>query len=147
MARFGPASAAEDLEQRTLSQIPSLYGRLVYLASLRNPNTGAYRHHGLELIYGRQESDVALREAHERLFQCWLEMSTEQRFADLTRYLESIGEQRSLVMETWLRTNPFRALMPASLAGPERIFFLGEMETLLSVLSAEAGGRGATRSR
>jgi hypothetical protein len=33
------------LWRRTLSQIPSQFGRIAWLASLRNPNTGVYEHH------------------------------------------------------------------------------------------------------
>ena len=39
--------AAADVWRHTLSQIPYLYGRLAYLGSLRNANTGRYEHHGL----------------------------------------------------------------------------------------------------
>ena len=45
-------NAASDLWRNTLSQIPSVFGRLVYLASLRNANNGRYEHHGLALVLG-----------------------------------------------------------------------------------------------
>ncbi len=54
-------SAASDLWRNTLSQIPTVYGRLVYLASLRNPNTGHYGHHGLSLVFGEDEANRALK--------------------------------------------------------------------------------------
>lgn len=45
---------AEDLWRRTLSGIPSIYGRLAFLASLRDVNTGRYEHHGLAMIFGAE---------------------------------------------------------------------------------------------
>ena len=44
--------AASDLWRHTLSQIPSVFGRLVYLSSLRNPNTDSYEHHGFSQMFG-----------------------------------------------------------------------------------------------
>ena len=54
-------SADTDLWRHTLSQIPVLTGRLVYLSALRSPVTGKYEHHGLALLFGDQESDKAIR--------------------------------------------------------------------------------------
>jgi hypothetical protein len=54
-------SAAADLWRNTLSQIPTTFGRLIYLASLRDQNTGAYHHHGLEQLFGPEQAEQTLR--------------------------------------------------------------------------------------
>ena len=66
--------AVADLWKHTLSQIPTTYGRLVYLASLRDPNSGSYRHHGLSAAFGREQSTYALRTSHEQTFLQWLNL-------------------------------------------------------------------------
>ena len=38
---------ARSLWQHTLAHVPSAYGKLVYLASLRNTDTGKYEHFGV----------------------------------------------------------------------------------------------------
>jgi len=80
-------SAASDLWRNTLSQIPSVFGRLVYLASLRNSNNGAYEHCGLSLVFGEDEANRALREGHVDVFTEWLAFNLEQQKADLDLYL------------------------------------------------------------
>ena len=75
-------NALADLWKHTLSQIPSTYGRLVYLASLRDPNSGSYRHHGLSAAFGREESGSALRKSHEDIFLEWLKMPLAQKNAE-----------------------------------------------------------------
>ena len=47
-------SPASDLWRHTLSQIPTTFGRLVFLASLRDPNTGAYAHYGFAHRVGEE---------------------------------------------------------------------------------------------
>jgi hypothetical protein len=41
---------AEDVWDRTLAQIATTFGRIAYLASLRNENSGRYEHFGLARI-------------------------------------------------------------------------------------------------
>jgi hypothetical protein len=65
----GPAS---DLWRNTLSQIPSVFARLIYLSSLRGPNSGVYEHHGLSLVFGPRLANEALRRSHVEVFREWL---------------------------------------------------------------------------
>ena len=64
--------AAPDLWRHTLSQIPSLFGRLVYLSSLRDNNTGTYEHFGLAQAFGEGEAARVLGESHLNGFSQWL---------------------------------------------------------------------------
>src|SRR5271154_1725230 len=54
--------------QRTLGAIPTLIGRLAYLSSLRNANTGSYEHFGLAQRIGEDEVDRTLRRSHMNTF-------------------------------------------------------------------------------
>ena len=100
MPRFKPKGMLErdalaDLWKHTLSQIPSVYGRLVYLASLRDPNSGAYRHHGLSAAFGREQSTYALRKSHEQTFLEWLTMPLTAKNADFRAYFQSVSSEES----------------------------------------------------
>src|SRR4051812_48038834 len=84
--------AVADLWKHTLSRIPTVFGQIAYLASLRDTNSGVYKHHGLAAAFGRDESIRALRESHETSFQQWLEMPLADRSQDLRSYLQSLEE-------------------------------------------------------
>src|SRR5712691_10477786 len=83
-------TALADLWKHTLSQIPTVYGRLAYLASLRDPNSGAYRHHGLSAAFGREESGKALKQSHEGIFSEWLNLALAEKSGDLGNYLRDL---------------------------------------------------------
>jgi hypothetical protein len=135
-------SAAADLWKHTLSRIPTVYGRLTYLATLRDQNSGNYRHHGLSAAFGREESNRALRESHEQTFGGWLNLSLEEQHADLSAYLGTLEEPLRAVLEYWLRSRAYRNQPPASARTADRQLFYRNLEALLVVLkyaSADAG--------
>lgn len=127
----GPAS---DLWRNTLSQIPTVFGRLIYLSALRGPNSGVYEHHGLSLVFGPRAANEALRRSHEETFREWLGFGLEQQKADLDLYLTGLVDERAAVVDTWLRLNPYRNLMPLSARATEQELFLVDFRALLEIL-------------
>jgi hypothetical protein len=132
-------SAAADLWRNTISQIPSVFGKLVYLASLRNPNNGAYEHHGLALVFGEDEANKALKNSHTRVFAEWLSFNIEQQKADLDLYISGLFEDKRVVIETWMRLAPYRNLPPASVRGVERRLYIADFTALLELFKAAYG--------
>lgn len=133
--------AVSNLWRNTLSQIPSVFGRLVYVSSLRNPNNGRYEHHGLALIFGEDDANKALKKSHIQLFSEWLTFNLEQQRADLDLYLSGLPDNRDLVLENWIKLAPYRNLIPSSVRGVERRLYITDLTTLLGVLkNAGAGG-------
>lgn len=132
-------SATADLWRNTISQIPTVFGRLVYLASLRNPNTGAYEHHGLALVFGEDEANKALKNSHTAVFAEWLSFNLEQQKADLDLYISGLFEDKRLIVENWIRLAPYRNLLPASVRGVERRLYIADFTALLELLKSANG--------
>jgi hypothetical protein len=134
--------APADLWRHTLSQIPCLFGRLVYLASLRNSNTGRYEHHGLALVFGEEESDNTLRDSHDKAFCEWLTYGLEAQKADLDLYLSSLAADKRTLLRTWQRLAPYRNMIPASARAADRGLYMADLEALLEMLRNEHGVAG-----
>ncbi|MEK7408217.1 MAG: hypothetical protein AAB225_24365 [Acidobacteriota bacterium] len=131
--------AAADLWRRTLARIPTLFGRLVYLCSLRDQNTGRYEHFGLAQMFGEAEAERALRASHLEVFAEWLSFNLEQQKADLDLYLAGLESDRRTILDTWIRVAPYRNLVPAEAREVERRLYLADMETILELLKNEYG--------
>ena len=145
MPRFKAKGALErtavaDLWKHTLLRIPTVYGRLSYLASIRDRNSGLYRHHGLGASFGREESDKALRESHEQAFAEWLKLPLEEQHTDLVAYLDALEDPRATVLDHWLRSRVYRQQAPASAREVERQLFFRDLEALLTVLRNACAG-------
>jgi hypothetical protein len=132
-------SPASDLWRHTLSQIPTTFGRLVFLSTLRDPNTGVYAHYGFAQRVGEQAADVALRQSHSQSFSEWLAFSLEEQKADLDLYLSGIDSDRRTILDTWRRTRPYRNLIPAAAMDVERRLYNSDLETLLELLMVVHG--------
>ena len=132
----GPAA---DLWRHTLTQIPTVFGRLVYLSSLRNQNTGLYEHHGLIQIFGDEEADRTLRQSHAQVFAEWLCFGLEEQKGDLEEYLSSLEGTKERVLSTWIRLSPYRNLLPSEAREVERHLYVSDLETVLELLKYENG--------
>jgi hypothetical protein len=129
----------EDLWRHTLVQIPTTFGRLVYLCSLRDTNSGVYRHFGLAQRFGEEEADAALRKSHMDNFYEWLRFTLEQKKADLDLYLTEVEGERQAILRTWIQLKPYRNLTPAGILDVERDLFLSDLDALLAILTSVHG--------
>jgi len=127
-------SATADLWRHTLAQIPTVFGRLVYLSLLRDPNSGTYRHHGIAMFFGEEETNRTLRTSHVRVFAEWLGFYLEQQKADLDLYLSGLSTDRWTLLDSWQRLKPYTAYVPGSARRFEKKLFLTDLETLLALL-------------
>jgi hypothetical protein len=118
--------------RKTISQIPTLFGRLVFLASLRDSATGRYRHDILNTLMGPEDSDRALSRSHHQLFSEWLAYSLAEQKSDLDEYLSTAGGPRHF--------RHYHNLIPPTARDVERQLYLTDLETLMELLRWERGG-------
>ncbi len=126
---------AGDLWRHTLARIPTLFGRIVYLASLRNPGNGTYQHPALAQMVGDEQAGETLRRSHARVFQDWLCLNLEQQKADLQEYLAEASNPLAL-LGGWANST-YQDLVPATAQDVERQLFIGDLATLRALLMRE----------
>jgi len=122
--------------QRDLSHIETSYGQLVYLAGLRNPDTGRYEHFGaISSAAGGLDASRTLRRIHEQIFKEWIGFPLERKKADIELYIEGIEQlDHAELIDAWLRMTPYKNLVPASIQGPERERHTSDFEAILGLL-------------
>jgi hypothetical protein len=132
------ARPAAEVWRTNWARIPTIFGRLVYLASLRDPASGRYSHESLAPLFAPDEVDRALRSSHQQVFQQWISAGLAEQKADLDEYLSAAGGPRHAL--------PYRSLTPAGVRDVERQLYLTDLETLLELLRFEGASAGAPKS-
>ncbi len=123
----------------TLSAIPTAFGKLVYMASLREDDSSQYEHSGLARRCGKNEATTALQVLQELVFVEWLNYSLERQKLDLEEYLVALPAERGAVLEEWALSTPYVRLPPAGAGPGERRLFQSDLEIILELLQLEHG--------
>jgi hypothetical protein len=132
----------EDFTRRSLSGIPSGYGRLIYVSSLRESDD-RYRHDGLASEYSAAAVQLALEHCHEELFAKVLETPLTQQEGDLRMSLAALegGIARNLAL--WRNRERYDEIEPRGL--PDYIYdlFASNLRLLLEMIESELSAHKA----
>ena len=124
----------QDFEQRTLKEMPGRFRRMIYLASLRDYNTGRYHHYGLETRYPEAAVDAALRRCHLQTFEALLAMSLQEQTEDLLTFFEALREEPTRLVEAWEQLKAYQILPPEEALPLARTLFDENIEIMLKLL-------------
>ncbi|HYL83683.1 MAG TPA: hypothetical protein VE263_05580 [Candidatus Angelobacter sp.] len=127
----------QDFTLTTLAGIPTLFGRLTYIASLRDLSSGRYEHAGLAALYPEEALQQALQFCHEQVFERILETSLELQLEDFRSCLESMEGGLATAVPHWLGMEAYRVLLPESSPDYLKDLFCSNARALLEVLSQE----------
>jgi len=127
----------EDFTTRTLAAIPSDFGRLLYVALLRDLASGRYLHEGLSANYPDEAVQQALAHCHDELFAKILETPLERQEWDLRSCLGALEGEFWGIVTRWEKLEFYRVLLPADAPGYLQELFCSNLRTLLGLLAEE----------
>lgn len=133
--------AYDDLVNRSLSRVPCELGRLIYLASTREYNTGNYYHQGLADRFGVEAAQKALEIAHRQAFYKVSALSLEDLVDELERYLASTKEEQVECLSAWQKLEPYRIAVPADVNATVARLFTSNLRLALAILRFRRGTR------
>jgi hypothetical protein len=137
LERFHQSRAVvEDFSSKSLSAIPTFYGRLSYVSSLRNPDSGCYEHDGLTSLYPEDSVQEGLTQCHEELFSRVLETPLREQELDLGKCLGGAGKEYSELVESLRDDRSYQNMCPDGLPEYLHDFFCSNMKVLLTVISS-----------
>lgn len=127
----------ERAREETLSAIPSSLGRLVYLSSLRDFNSGHYYHAGWAAVSSEEEAEAALRETHRELFGQVLGLRLEELVRDLEEFLLSAATDLPGAVSAWQESRAYQILAPRKVHPLDRELFDSSLKAALAVLQQQ----------
>ncbi len=130
-------SVLQDFTATSLAAIPNLFGRLTYIASLRDLSSGKYEHAGLTAVYSPESVQEALECCHYEIFQRILETPLAVQAEDLRECLEGMAGPFAATVSHWRQIESYRILLPGNTPDYLRELFFSNLRALLEILDGE----------
>ena len=127
-------AARRDLENRTLAKIEGDFARLIYLASMRDYNTGEYHHEGLACQFTETLARRVLAATHQDVFRRLVLCSVEELVEQLDSYVRSNGSTLSDFVRVWEKLQPYTVTVPLDSSPLTARFFALNVRAALAVL-------------
>ena len=132
--RMDVQEASGDLHRRTLAHMPRPLERLIYLASMRDYNTGMYYHDGLAARFSQEAACEALGVCHREAFRQLISSSIEDLVGQLDAYRNSSHLDPASFVALWRDLEPYRVAVPAETDSLSVDFLLSNFKTALAIL-------------
>jgi hypothetical protein len=114
-----------DMSETVLRALPNDLTRMIYLASLRDCNSGLYLHPELSRQKGIHAADQWLRVCHEQVFRRLLTTRLSDYVRQLQDYIRYTRSEPVTVLKTWRSLQAYRATVPVgALLISSELFFL-----------------------
>ena len=110
--RLDVENAVQDVRLRTLAKISRPLDRLIYLASMRDYNTGLYYHDGLAARFSLEIACEALADCHREAYRELISCSLEDLVDQMEAYVESSETPPEEFIAAWEGLEPYRVAVP-----------------------------------
>lgn len=124
-----------------LADLPNDLTKLVYLASLRDCNTGHYFHPQISQQNDSTSASQALRLCHEETFDRLTATPLSEYVTQLGSYICYARADEARVIDTWRSLAAYRATVPLKASALDAEFFFGSVEAALIILDARRLGK------
>lgn len=139
-------NAVEDVRLRTLAKIPRPLDRLVYLASMRDYNSGLYYHDGLAARFSPEIACEALADCHREAYRELVSCSLRDLVSQMEAYIESSNTEPEDFIAAWEGLEPYRVAVPVRTDPLSLKFLFSNFRLALAIVAERlAGSRPSSR--
>lgn len=120
-----------------LNSFPNDLTRMLYLASLRDCNSGQYLHPQLSARMGVRVANEALLACHDQVFRRLLALPVSGYVHQLDEYIRYTRMERAVVLKAWQSLQAYRATVPLPALSLYSELFCLNVEAALLILRPE----------
>ena len=137
----GHGEVAVDILRALSVSLPNDLSRLIFLATLRDNNSGHYFHPDLTRRFSERVADRAMLACHQRIFKQVVALSIEDLTDQLDLYVTTVPAPRERMIESWTKLKAYRATIPMDTDPISAEIFFMKVEVAVAILEARLPGR------
>jgi len=126
--------AAEDVRHRMLAGLPQPLSRFIYLASMRDYNTGVYYHDGLADKFSLEVACEALADCHREVFHELVTSPLAALVGQMEAYIASSQVRTHEFLATWKGIEPYRVAVPVEADPFAAEFLFSNLKIALAIV-------------
>lgn len=130
-------AASADLRRRTLTHTSGALDCMIYIASMRDYNTGLYVHEGLAARFSPEAASEALADCHRECFQELISMELKDLTERLNLYMRSTGSAPTDFVRAWKDLEPYRVAVPIDADSLMAQFLFSNLRIALAILERQ----------
>jgi hypothetical protein len=135
---IAPANTNQEIESYARSigmdEFPNDLTRMLYLASLRDCNSGIYLHPQLSQSIGVGEADQVLHAYHHQVFGRLLSIPLSSFVLQMEEYVRYTRTDRNAMLRTWQSLQAYRSTIPVAASPLSAELFCLNIELSLTIL-------------
>jgi hypothetical protein len=131
----------EDVLRALRASLPNDLSRLIFLAILRDNNSGHYYHPEVARRFTVEVADRAMLACHRQIYEQVVALPLEDLTDQLDVYMANVPASKERLIESWTKLRAYRATIPMD-ADPisTEIFFM-KVEVAVAILEARLPGK------
>jgi hypothetical protein len=132
----GDDDVAADILRALAVSLPNELSRLIFLATLRDNNSGHYFHPDLARRFSDRVADWAMLACHQRIYKQVIALSIEDLTDQLDLYVTTVPAPRERMIESWAKLQAYRATIPMDTDPISAEIFFMKVEVAVAILEA-----------
>jgi hypothetical protein len=131
----------EDILRALGVSLPNDLSRLIFLATLRDNNSGHYYHPEVARRFSIELADRAMLACHRLVYERVLALPLEDLTDQLDTYIATVPVAKNRILESWTKLRAYRATIPMNTDALSAEVFFMKVGVAVAILQARLPGR------
>jgi len=135
-ANESQAAVTEDVLRALGVSLPNDLSRLIFLATIRDNNSGHYYHPEVARRFSEKVADRAMLACHRQIYEQVVALALEDLTDQLDAYMATIRVPKERLIESWTKLPAYRATIPMDTDPISKEIFFMKVRVAVAILEA-----------
>jgi hypothetical protein len=138
---FSQDAVRKDVLRALRVSLPNDLSRLIFLATLRDNNSGHYYHPEVARRFSVEVADQAMLACHHQIYERVVALPLEDLTDQLDVYMATVRAPRERLIDSWTKLRAYRATIPMDIDPISAEIFFMKVGVAVAIVEARLPGR------